>query len=77
MVKLVIIIPYFIMIIFNIFVGPSSIMNLDIRMIGHNKLGIYCINMLGKMVQELGPGLLCRHNFEHNKSLKTLSIMLA
>ena len=26
---------------------------------------------------QLGPGLLCQHNFEHNRSLKALSIMLA
>ena len=25
----------------------------------------------------IGPGLLCQHNFEHNRSLKALSIMLA
>ena len=25
----------------------------------------------------VGPGLLCQHNFEHNRSLKALSIMLA
>ena len=26
---------------------------------------------------QLGPGLLCQHNFEHNRSPKTLSITLA
>ena len=26
---------------------------------------------------QLGPGLLCQHNFEHNGSLKALSIILA
>ena len=39
--------------------------------------GVVCKQFTTIMYQELGPDRLCWHNFEHNRQLKELRIMLA